>query len=83
MMIDATVKPRKSIGLNGETVARETLIVRHVLLPIACRTSSSEGSKARSCLVVSQAPKEDAWNCDLLCDQQLPIQTCSTGNGWV
>jgi hypothetical protein len=71
------------VGASNIVTTRETLIVRHVLLPIACRTSSSEGSKARSCLVVSQAPKEDAWNCDLLCDQQLPIQTCSTGNGWV
>ncbi len=64
-------------------LTRERLIVRHVLLPIACRTPSSKGSKARSCLVASQAPKESVWNCDLLCDQQLPIQTCSTGNGWV
>jgi hypothetical protein len=48
--------------------AREVLIVRHVLLPIACRTPSSKGSKARSCLVVPQAPKESVWNSDLLCD---------------
>jgi hypothetical protein len=33
---------KDSLQITG---ARETLIVRHVLLPIACRTPSSKGAK--------------------------------------
>lgn len=53
--LDAMRDPFEA-ALWGPSRLQKTLMVRQVLLPIACQTSSREGGEARSCLVVSQAP---------------------------
>jgi len=66
-----------TVGGNSATPRTFRSVLIRQFLESCKRTSTSEClseelSKARSCLVVSQAPKEGAWNCDLLCDRQLP-----------